>query len=57
MTIKKSKALAIVVWAGVTLLLTAPAVAQLIDKNKAPTSPTKESRRPSDSKLARGAAI
>src|SRR6266446_2186882 len=36
MTIKKSKSLAIVVWAGVTLLLTAPAVAQLIDKNKAP---------------------
>src|SRR6266705_1258787 len=36
MTIKKSKAVAIIVWAGATLLLTAPAVAQLIDKNKAP---------------------
>ena len=36
MTIKKSKALGIIVWAGATLLLTAPAVAQLIDKNKAP---------------------
>jgi mono/diheme cytochrome c family protein len=36
MTIKKFKALGIIVWAGAMLLLTAPAVAQLIDKNKAP---------------------
>src|SRR4030095_11815878 len=36
MTIKKSKAIAIFVWAGALLFLTAPAVAQLVDKNKAP---------------------
>ena len=36
MTIKKSKALAVIVWAGALLLFTAPAVAQLIDKNKSP---------------------
>jgi hypothetical protein len=36
MTIKKSKALAIIVWAGALVFLTAPAVAQLVDKNKAP---------------------
>jgi mono/diheme cytochrome c family protein len=36
MTIKTSKTVGIFVWAGMLLLLTAPAVAQLIDKNKAP---------------------
>src|SRR6185503_9479374 len=36
MSIKQSKTIAIIVWAGALLLLAAPAVAQLIDKNKAP---------------------
>src|SRR6266849_1530969 len=36
MTVKNSKSLAIIAWTGAMLLLTAPAVAQLIDKNKAP---------------------
>lgn len=36
MTVKNSKSVAIIAWAGAVLLLTAPAVAQLIDKNKAP---------------------
>jgi hypothetical protein len=36
MTIKKSKTAVVIVWAGALLMLTAPAVAQLVDKNKAP---------------------
>ncbi|HJZ67631.1 MAG TPA: di-heme oxidoredictase family protein, partial [Blastocatellia bacterium] len=36
MTIKKSKILATIAWAGAVLLLTAPVLAQLIDKTKAP---------------------
>ena len=36
MTIKKPKTLAVILWAGGVLLFAAPAVAQLIDKNKAP---------------------
>jgi hypothetical protein len=36
MTIKKSKAIAIILWAGALLLLTVSAAAQLIDRNKAP---------------------
>lgn len=36
MSNKKSKTAVIILWAGAMLLLTAPAVAQLIDKNKAP---------------------
>jgi hypothetical protein len=36
MTIKQCKRVGIIVWAGTLLALAAPAVAQLIDKNKAP---------------------